>query len=168
MISRSLLVIRLLSWGLLSCGLLAWTPARSEAAAEITPEQIKEVAADMVCLCGSCNRESLATCVCTAFAVPQRAAIGRLLVEGESPEQIVAGYVESFGTQVLASPPGGYRVVGFLTPVVILLVGVVVVRTVLVSWRRSPKAAESGETPPAKGDQYSERLKRDLDSFDGG
>ena len=154
---------------LLVIGLLAGSPALPAAAPDITPEQIKVVAADLVCLCGTCNRESLATCVCTAFAIPEREAIGRSLIEGQSREQIIAQYVDRFGTMVLASPPGGYSVVGFLTPVAILLVGVLVVGTVLVSWRRSPKPAAPETGPRAEGNQrYADQLKRDLDTFDGG
>lgn len=142
--------------------------------ASLTPEQIKEVASDLVCLCGSCPRESLATCICTAFAVPQREAIGRALTAGQGREQIVEEFVARFGVMVLAEPPpGGYRLVGWLTPAAILLVGIVVVRSVLVSWRRRAPKPETTVAPPSPasaadrtGSSYEEQLKRDLDAFE--
>ena len=155
---------------------LALLPLRAQAAQESspTPEQIKEVASDLVCLCGSCPRESLATCMCTAFAVPQREAIGRALTAGKEREQIVEEFVDRFGMMVLAEPPpGGYRLVSWLTPAAILLVGIVFVRSVLVSWRR--RAPEPGTTAATTADastadragsSYDEQLKRDLDAFE--
>ena len=75
---------------------------------------------------------------------------------------------------VLAEPPpGGYRLVGWLTPAAILLVGIVVVRSVLVSWRRRAPKPETTEAPPSPasaadrtGSSYEKQLKRDLDAFE--
>lgn len=140
----------------------------------LTPEQIKKVAADLVCLCGSCTRESLATCMCAAFAVPQREAIGRALAAGQGREQIVEEFVDRFGVMVLAQPPPGvYRIVGWLTPAAVLLFGIVVVRSVLVSWRRRAPRPETAAAPTSAatadghtGSRYDEQLKRDLDAFE--
>lgn len=153
----------------------ATLPAPARAAQEsVTPEQIKEVATDLVCLCGSCSRESLATCMCTAFAVPQREAIGRAMAAGQGREQIVEEFVSRFGVMVLSRPPpGGYRIVGWLTPAAILLFGIVVVRSVLVSWRRRAPSPETTASPTSSGpaadptgSRYDEQLKRDLDAFE--
>lgn len=152
------------------CTLLLVALTALPAVAAPTPEQIKEVAADLVCLCGSCNRESLATCLCGAFAVPERESIGRMLSAGRTREQIVDGYVERFGPMVLANPPEGYDVV-WIVPFVVLIGGVFGVRQVLVYWRRerSGRSAASGETTPTVGSEpspHEERLRRELDAFE--
>ena len=154
--------------------LATWFPATSHAATigqderPPTPEQIKQVAADLVCLCGSCNRESLATCVCTAFAVPEREAIGRQMASGMSAEEIVASYVERFGNSVLSEPPpGGARWISRLTPVAVLFAGVLAVLAVLHQWLRKDRS-QVAEAPPQDGErsEYESRLREDLARMD--
>ena len=133
-----------------------------------TPEQIKQVASGLVCLCGSCNRESLATCVCTAFAVPEREAIGRKMVSGMSAEEIVASYVERFGHTALSEPPpGGARWISRLTPFAVLLAGIFAVLAVLHRWLRR-KGEPVAESLPQGGDraEYETRLREDLARLD--
>ena len=133
-----------------------------------TPEQIKQVASDLVCLCGSCPRESLATCVCTAFAVPEREAIGRQMASGMSADEIVASYVERFGNTVLSEPPpGGSRWISRLTPIAVLFAGVLAVLAVLHRWLRR-KGDPVAETLPQDDDRsgYESRLREDLARMD--
>lgn len=140
----------------------------------VTNAQIKEVAKDLVCLCGSCNRESLATCICTAFAVPEREVIGEALAAGETHEQIVESYVERFGPRVLATPPAsGYTLLAWVGPFVGLVFGVLLVRQALLRWRRVHTAAESvaksdgsSDSNPVDGNPMRQRLEQELDEFD--
>ena len=131
-----------------------------------TPEEIKVVAKDLVCLCGSCNRESLATCTCGEFAVPQREVIGTALDAGKNRDEIVADFVSRYGQMVLASPPPkGYRLLAWIAPITALILGVFLVRTVLLKWRK-----EQVQTQPvsaAAGPQeYNQRLQQELKDFD--
>ena len=155
-------------------GLATWFAAASQAETTgpngrfPTPEQIKEVASDLVCLCGSCPRESLATCVCTAFAIPEREAIGRQMASGMSAEEIVASYVERFGNTVLSGPPpGSSRWISRLTPVAVLFAGVLAVLAVLHRWLRR-KGDPVAETRPQDDDRadYESRLREDLARMD--
>ena len=146
------------------------SPAATERPVEgfPTPERIKQVASELVCLCGSCNRESLATCVCTAFAVPEREGIGRQLTSGMSPIEIVASYVERFGNSVLAEPPpGGARWISRLTSVVVLIAGILAVLVVLNRWLRR-NVDRVAEPPPQGGDRsgYESRLREELARMD--
>lgn len=143
----------------------------SPAAAAPSPEQIKDVARDLVCLCGTCNRESMATCLC-GTATSERDNIGALLEAGQTPQQIVDGYVERFGPMTLAQPPAGYDVV-WVVPFFMLIAGVFGVRQVLVYWRRDRPATSDTEpatqpvTEPAPGTgAYDKRLRSDLDDFE--
>ncbi len=150
-------------------------PGFSEAApAPITSAQIKEVAKDLVCLCGSCNRESLATCICTAFAVPEREVIGEALAARQTHQQIVDSFVERFGPRALAAPPArGYTLLAWIGPFVGLIFGVFVVRQALLRWRRVHAAAEavadpnvSAVAPEVDANPIRQRLERELDEFD--
>ena len=148
---------------LVAAGLFLAAPQRAEAA---TPEEIKVVAKDLVCLCGSCNRESLATCTCTEFAVPERDKIGAALDGGKNHDEIVADFVSRFGQMVLASPPPtGYRLLAWIAPITALILGVFLVRTVLLKWRKEqvqtqPVSAAAGPR------EYNQRLQQELKDFD--
>ncbi len=130
-------------------------------------EEIKEVAAELVCLCGDCNRESLATCLCNEFAVPQREYIGQLLDEGKSHREIIDEYVSAYGQIALAMPPPkGANLLAWIAPFAALLFGVFLIRSVLRGWRREgPSAGQStpGETAPNAAQR--ERMQRELDRF---
>ncbi len=130
-------------------------------------EQVKDVARDLVCLCGTCNRESLATCLC-GTATSERALIGDMLHAGQSRAQIVASYVERFGPMGLAKPPEGYDVV-WVVPLLMLGVGVLGVRQILVYWRGNRKAPPAGgpaHMAPQKSSAYDDKLRADLNEFE--
>ncbi|HCL26885.1 MAG TPA: hypothetical protein DIC52_00425 [Candidatus Latescibacteria bacterium] len=144
--------------------LISFGALTTPVAAAPTPEQIKDVAHDLVCLCDTCNRESLSTCQC-GFATAERETIGEMLVAGQSRQQIVDSYVDRFGSMGLANPPEGYDVV-WIVPFVMLGVGVLGVRQVLVYWRRGRPVAAASVTPTAAPGAYGDRLRDDLDSFE--
>ena len=140
------------------------------AAAAPSPEEIKKVATDMVCLCGDCNRQSLATCVCSAFAVPERERIGDMMEAGKTPEEIVAQYVNEFGVHILAVPPArGYSAIAWVGPFLGLLVGFLVVRFILRRWRGHHARNAIPALAPAGLNQSTsdhQRLARELEEFD--
>lgn len=151
-------------WGLLlMAAFLLAAPVPGNAA---TPEEIKVVAKDLVCLCGSCNRESLATCTCGEFAVPQREVIGAALDAGKSHDEIVADFISRYGQMVLASPPPtGYRLLAWIAPITALLLGVFLVRTVLLKWRREHVQTQPVATTTGPH-EYNQRLQQELKDFD--
>ena len=152
-------------------GSLAWLPllllALPGASRAATSAEIKPVARDMVCLCGDCSRESLATCLC-GFAQSERDRIGGALDDGQQQQQIIAQFVQEYGPVVLASPPAkGSNLLAWIAPILLLLVGIVLVRSVLLNWRRAP--ADEAAAEPATGGGgtgYEERLRRELDQYD--
>ena len=134
-----------------------------------TTAQIKAIADEFVCLCGNCNRESLATCLCSDFAVPEREAIGRALDQGQTRQQIIDGYIARFGTMGYAAPPQeGFNLLAWVAPFVALLFGIVLVRTLLVSWKGRNDSVPASAAPTATDErsQYQDRLRRELDRFD--
>ncbi len=149
---------------LLIVGLLLAAPRTAGA---VTPEQIKVVARELVCLCGTCSRESLATCTCTEFAVPQREVIGAALEAGKTGDEIVADFVSRYGQMVLASPPPeGYKLLAWITPIVALLLGVVLIRAVLLKWHREHPHPQPVSTAAAGPKGYDQRLQQELKDFD--
>lgn len=132
-----------------------------------TTAEIKAVAEDLVCLCGNCNRESLATCLCTDFAVPEREAIGLALDQDQTRQQIIDGYVARFGPMALAVPPReGFNLLAWVAPFLALLFGVALVRTLLVRWKDQGRAPLQPKAPPADRSQDPDRLRRELDHYD--
>ena len=134
------------------------------------PEAVKEIARELVCLCGDCNRESLATCLCS-FATSQRQRLEADLDADLTRQVIIAQFVDRFGPVVLATPPReGYNLLARVVPSVLLILGIGAVRTVLVSWRRSRTAAlirpGSGRSAVARIPEHEARLRQELDNFD--
>ncbi len=155
----------LAAWAIAS--ILFWTGP----AAAASSDQIKAVARDLVCLCGDCNRESLATCLC-GFAASDRERIGTDLDAGLPQQQIIQQFVDDYGPVVLATPAAeGLNLLAWIAPITLLCLGIVLVRSVLLNWRRAhtddPKA--EGEPEPMSGKQgtgYDEKLRRELDQYD--
>ena len=134
-------------------------------------EQIKVVAEDLVCLCGDCNRESLATCLCS-FASGDRDRIGTDLDAGLSQEQIIQQFVDEYGPVVRATPVAeGSNLLAWIASITLLCLGIVLVRSVLLKWRRGhaddPKpGGETDSDSGKRGSSYDEKLRRELDQYD--
>ena len=142
---------------------LSFSPAQAA-----TREEIKSVAEELVCLCGNCNRESLATCVCTDFAVPERETIGSALDQGQTRQQVIDSFIARFGAMGLASPPSeGFNLLAWIAPGAALLFGIALVRTLLVNWKvRDNDEVAQASSARADRSQYQDRLRRELDQFD--
>ena len=125
-----------------------------------SPEAIKEVAAELVCLCGDCARESLATCLC-GFATQQREDIGSSLDGGKTAQETIDEYVSEYGQMVLASPPAeGINLLAWITPFAALVFGVFLIRSILRNRMQEASPTPTVETP------QRDRLQRELERFD--
>jgi cytochrome c-type biogenesis protein CcmH/NrfF len=101
-------------------------------------------------------------------AEPIREEIASRLLKGESVESVIEVFKERYGLVILSAPPkSGFHWVAWLTPVVALAVGLIVVLQVLRSWRRkTPAAAASeGSSQPAVSDAQRARIERELRDF---
>jgi cytochrome c-type biogenesis protein CcmH/NrfF len=82
-----------------------------------------------------------------------------------SAEEIIAGWVEREGLGILMAPPmEGFSLTGWFGPGLAIVAGLVVLRGVLLVWRRRAPGAASAPAPidPA----YRERIARELDRID--
>lgn len=149
---------------------LLWGLLFLPAAAAIS-EPTKEISRNLVCLCGDCNRESLATCVCS-FAASRREEIKIALDTGKTPEEIIAGLVETYGSVIMATPPQeGFNLLAWIAPFAILVFGGLILRSVLIGWRRDQRTFAREQVDPrlqgkANTDAYKKQLRCELKNYD--
>ena len=129
----------------------------------VTSDDVNRIAKQMYC--PVCENEPLDACR-TAACQQWRAQIGQMLSEGQTEQQIKDYFVARYGVRVLAQPPAsGTSLWLYVLPVVGLIVG-----TVLVGWlmrRMRRRAAQPAAAPaaPATGDEYVDRVERDLKNW---
>ena len=181
--SGRLSLVSLLLAGLLSGALLAPGVARAAPISEIElPPNLEEVAErlnrDLVCMCGTCDRQTLHECTC-GFAQKEREAIRMRLKAGASADQIVEEYVGRFGTQALNEPPDtAFNRLIVIVPLTALGLGAVGLGFAGLRWKRRADAALArGEIPAdmaapeidldeEEQAAYRERLQDELEDLD--
>ena len=148
--------------GLLYMALILIAPMSLDSAPEVTDRQVKEVAKEMACLCGTCPRRPLDECSC-GWADKYRARIGSELGEGKTKEVIIAGFVDEFGLEVFSTPPAeGFNISAWVMPFFVLAMGGVVVWLVMRSWMQQRAAVVQQGTASETDDAYLSRLEDEL------
>ena len=80
----------------------------------------------------------------SSIAASMRAVIREKLQRGESEQQVIQDFVNSYGEGIRLSPPmSGFTLLMWLAPVVLLLAGIGVVVSVARRWRALVPAAEA-------------------------
>ena len=134
--------------------------------------QVREVTSRLNC--PLCQGQTLNECplqICDEM----RELIRQKLQAGESDDQIIAYFVQRFGDRVLNEPPrSGFALLGWVMPVLGLLLGIALVTLALRAMtRRTPRPAPvaatpngaAGSRPPAPAglpQEYVDRLEREL------
>jgi cytochrome c-type biogenesis protein CcmH len=157
-----LLLIALTSVALAQSGT---PPAPTPAAArQVTADDVNRIARQMYC--PVCENEPLDACR-TAACQQWRAQIGQMLSEGQTEQQIKDYFVARYGARVLAQPPAqGASLWLYVLPIAGLLVGVVIIVWVLRRLRaRGAEAPAASASPESSGDEYVDRVERDLKNF---
>ena len=130
-----------------------------------TSEHIKAIAEKLVCLCGTCNRESLATCLCN-YGESQRERIGRSIDSGKNANEILESFTGEFGHVVLASPPAeGINLLAWIAPIFALLFGALILRLFLIRRIKYPAENSQGTTSVKENTLDDERRKRLLNEL---
>lgn len=144
---------------------LCFLCSTSANAALSTTQEIEE-ALTCQCSCGltvhSCNHLQC------GFAVPAKQTIAEQINQGKGKDEIVATFVARYGEKVLSAPTTtGFNLAAWITPFLALLIGGALVGVVSLRWtrKRSQGAAETPVASPVS-EQYRERLKKELDTFD--
>jgi cytochrome c-type biogenesis protein CcmH len=124
--------------------------------------------------CPVCQGESAADSPST-LAAQMRGVIRQKLQHGESEQQIIQYFVDSYGEGIREAPPlSGFTLIIWLGPVVMLLAGLFVVGGVARQWRAAALAGvNDAPDPELEGvsaedlDRYRALLEHDLDKEDG-
>jgi len=141
--------------------------SRARVTAYDNDEYIKGIEKRLKCTCG-CNLD-IYTCRTTDFTCQSSPALHRQIValhdEGKDADAILAEFVQEYGEQALmAPPPEGFNLAGYLVPgVAVLAVGTLLAIRLL---RHRPDAAVVGapDVPPPESasPEELERLERAL------
>lgn len=131
--------------------------ASAALAAQVSEEQVHEVAAQLRCVV--CQNLSVADSP-SEMARQMREIVRERLAAGESPEQVVAYFVEKYGEWILLSPRRqGFNLLVWIAPFAGLAIGLVAVALVVLRWSRRSRPA-----PPAEpvDPRLRERIAREL------
>ena len=130
-----------------------------------TPAQVKEIAENLVCLCGTCNRESLSTCLCN-HGQSERDRISREIDRGKATNEIIKDFRDEFGDVVLASPPAeGINLLAWIAPITALLLGAIILRLFIKRRVETPFLSNSRETSSQKNPLDDEQHKNQFSAY---
>lgn len=134
-------------------------------------QHAKVIGDELVCLCGTCPRFTVANCDC-GWAHQSMQIIEVALAEGKTREQIHAAYGEAYGTKAFPAPPGALGDLTWLIPYVgglLALAGLFAfgVRAMRRHQASTAVAAASARAEKEEGaDEDRELLKRELEDLD--
>ena len=118
------------------------------------------------CQCsGRCNY-SVASCnmLNCHFKAPVDAEIRAGLEGGDSEDTIIGRLKQQYGTVILGAPPAeGFNLLGWAMPFLALAMGLLVVRALLLRWRR-PRAAVA--VPGAVTARFRDEMEKELADLD--
>lgn len=131
----------------------------------LTHQEVEEA---LTCQCGcgltvhSCNHLQC------GFAIPAKKTISELVAQGKSQEEITASFVSSYGEKVLSAPTTqGFNLAAWITPFAAILIGGILIGMISLRWtRRRSQLEEPQQRSTTDTDQYRERLKKELESFE--
>lgn len=128
--------------------------------------------------CPVCNGESVADSS-SQVAANMRAVIHQKLAAGESEQQVLQYFHDHYGDTILERPPmSGFTLLIWVTPVVILLAGLLILRAVARRWAAmkpalngatdvGEDAAPVDELTEDERGRYRRLLRRELDAAEG-
>ena len=150
-------------WALLVVLAAVWIGIRTPSQPETLQQRVDQVASTL--RCPVCRDLSVADSPST-LARSMRGTIADKLREGESPDQIRASFVRSYGSWVLLTPPSSGLATGArLAPFAAIALGAVVLFLVLRRFRRSRTQDES-EVPPGER-RMLEEARGSMEATDG-
>jgi cytochrome c-type biogenesis protein CcmH len=133
-------------------------------------QQVKQIAQQLVCLCG-CGNQILSSCTC-GEAQQDREFILKKLKQGKSEQEILDIMVKRYGEQVLAAPKreGINWIVWVVVPYIIPVLGAIGLGFMI--WRWSVRRKDSSTQPQVEGedhsaaDKYKQKLEEELKDFE--
>ena len=146
-----------------SCGYIATEPTQS------LDEQSQEIYRNLMCpLCpGQTIDQSQ-----SELSAQMRSLVRTKLKQGESKEEILQLFVDSYGEAVLAAPDkSGFNLIVWVTPILGIFAGFIVLWAIIRNWvrgRNKFSAKPTSQIPDDNHDKkYREKLEKDLKDFEG-
>jgi cytochrome c-type biogenesis protein CcmH len=132
------------------------------AAASVDEKTVHDIAAQLRCVV--CQSLSVADSP-SETANQMRGVIRERLAAGDTPEQVIAYFVDKYGQWILLAPTReGFNILVWAAPFAALAVGLVVVAITLGRWRRRAAAVSAGVAAPDEA--MRARIARELGESD--
>ena len=132
-----------------------------------TTSRVEKLGHQMMCMC-SCN-QILMECnhVGCTYSDTMRRELAAAVDAGKSDQEVLAMFVEKYGTTVLAAPThSGFDRVAWLLPYIALIVGIGGVALIVRTWhkRRVPATVAAGSRlSPADLSRLREQARKETD-----
>jgi len=131
-----------------------------------TSDLERDLQKSIICMCGTCGRQSLSECTCSK-AGEMRQEISGLVGQGKTKDEVIQFYVAKYGSQEpLAAPiDQGFNRLAWLFPYLIGAAGLVIAGFTAIHWSRrpaAPRAEAAAPTDPMLEARLDDEL-RDLD-----
>jgi cytochrome c-type biogenesis protein CcmH len=147
----------------LAAALLIAAPAPGQLPGQ--SERAQRIGKRMLCMCG-CN-QVLTECnhVGCTVSTSMLQELDERISRGDSDDLILQSFIQQYGQKVLTEPPArGFGLAGWLAPFAALLGGTLIVRAVLLRWRRQPSLATGGAPVKVSADFLAQAQREtDLD-----
>jgi cytochrome c-type biogenesis protein CcmF len=126
----------------------------------------RDLQGSIICMCGTCGRQSLSECVCSK-AGEMRQEISGLVAQGKTKDEVIQYFVAKYGSQEpLAAPiDQGFNRLAWLFPYVVGAAGLVIAGFTAIHWSRRPDAPRveaAAQTDPTLEARLDDELS-DLD-----
>jgi len=149
---------------------IAFCVAGVSAAEEPVFSNIEE---SLTCQCGcgltvhSCNHLQCPS------ALPLREEIREQMATGKGTAEILSHFADKYGEKILSSPTtSGFNLTAWVTPFVVVALGMFFVSFTLLRWRRRTPAAPAARSDspigavPGPKSEHQKTLDRELDEFE--
>jgi cytochrome c-type biogenesis protein CcmH len=125
--------------------------------------RFSEIGHRMMCICG-CNQILLE---CNHVGCPASDGMRNELTvavnRGDSDSLVEQSFVQKYGPTVLAAPSNkGFDSAAYITPFVVLVLGIGLIALVIRAWRKRPAPAIAGGLKPMRGAEF-EQFRRQAD-----
>jgi cytochrome c-type biogenesis protein CcmH len=130
-------------------------------------QRVRDVASQLKC--PICQGESVADSP-SGLAQQMRGVIRQQLQEGKSEQEVIQYFINSYGSQIIWSPPWqGFSLLAWLVPIAMFIGGVILVFFVMRDWHVAaitPTSTDAIHDPPeldeAELEQYRQQLEEEL------
>jgi cytochrome c-type biogenesis protein CcmH len=129
--------------------------------------RIDRLGHQMMCVCG-CN-QILLECnhVGCSYSSRMREELTAAVTRGDSDNTVLQGFIQAYGTTVLAAPTNtGFNRMAWIMPYLALVVGIGLVVAIVGVWRKRPLVAAAHPPAISRGadlDRFRQQARRETE-----